>query len=250
SSSRIRIMFVSMLAVFAVSAVAASTASAKRVWTVEGANLAVGKTKSLKVLKNSPAILKAGTEEIECKKIAINAGNTIQNVEPEAGKGTTGRDLVTNTFTECKNIAKEKEPCIVTVAPFTTPTFLNENTKAEQEKEGLKIYDQFRPEGAEELTPKQITEKGTAVSKENEEKLKKYVRIKQTGTGCKAPETTSAEGNGVAATISPEGESKIHKFTFPCPTPIPDETLWNGLEIGLKLKAFGVAAKECISEIE
>ena len=243
SSSRIRIMFASMLAVFAVSAVAASTASARRVWTVGGANLAVGQTRSLRIVKNSPAILKAGAEEEECKKISINAGNTIDNVEPEVGKGTTGRDHVTLTFTECRNVGKPL--CVVTTAPFNTPTFLVENAA------GTIVYDSFRPEGAAELTPKQVTEKGEPASKENEEKLKTYVSLQQKGTGCTAPEITKIEGNGIAAEISPQGESAKHKLIFPCPTPVTPVNLWNGVkEVNLKLKGFGVATKWCIEEIE
>ena len=245
SSSRIKIMFVSMLAVFAVSAVAASTASAKRVWTVEGNVLPVGKTKSLKIVKHTKAVLKAGTEEIECEDLEINAGNTIENVLVE-GKGPTGRDTAINTFTKCRNI--NVAACEVTVAAFTTPTFLVENTKAAQEKEGVKIYDSFRPNGVKELTPAEVTAKGTAASKKIEEELHIYVKIVQ--KGCSAPENTTVEGNGVAAEIVPQGESKVHKLVFPCPTQISTVSLWNGLEVGLKLKAFGFAAKECISEIE
>ena len=244
SSSRIRIWLVSLLFVFVFvfGAVAASTASAKRVWTVEGAKLAVGKTKSLKVVKNSPSVLKAGAEEIECNKIAIEAGNTISNVEVE-GK-LTGRDTGTLLFTECKN--KNKPLCTaVTVASFVSPTFLVENTL------GTKTYDIFRPKGATELTPAEVATKGQTASKENEEKLKSYVKITQTGTGCTAPETSTAEGNAFAAEILPEGSSTQKKFVFPCPTPITPVNPWNGVkEVALKLKVFGVAAKECISEIE
>ena len=83
SSSRIRILSASLLALFAFGAVAASTVSAHRVWTLEGANLAVGQTRSLKIVKHSIAIFKAGAEEEECKGIAFNADNTIENVEVE-----------------------------------------------------------------------------------------------------------------------------------------------------------------------
>jgi len=238
---RIRTSVLAFLAVFAFSAVAASTASAKRVWTVNGVTLPTGTTKSLTVIKNSPATLKAGTEEIECKTIKLKTGNTIENVLVE-GKGPTGRDTGTTEFSECKNV--KKAGCVVTVPILVnSPTSLVENTA------GTKIYDLFRPEGRTELKPAEVTAKGEPASKEAEEKLSKYTTIKQTGAGCVA--ATTVEGDGVAAEIKPtEGEEVKHKFVFPCP-PISPVNMWNGVkEVSLKLKAFGVKAEECISEIE
>jgi hypothetical protein len=264
-----------MMAVFALSAVAASTASAKRVWTVckevpgvgteppvkfdnsecntkvkpvaerkwEDVILPAGETRSLKIVNsvvNAELRVPGAAETILCKNLAINAGNTIGNVSVEGN--LTGRDLLISTFTGCTN-SKKPLCTTVTVPPFTTPTFLNENTAK------TKIYDEFRPAGATELTPKEITEKGTAASKAIEETLKPYVNIEQSGEGCTAVAVTKAEGNGVAAEISPETMSVKKKLIFPCP-PIKEETLWNGLTIGFKLKAFGFAAEECIPAIE
>jgi len=247
ASRQIRTLILCLIAVFAFSAVAASTASANRVWTTIGGNiLPVGQTRSLKVVKNSPAEL-VGFETIVCNKVAINAGNTIENVEVE-GKGPTGRDNGTITFSECKN--KATPACVIT-EPITvpSPTSLVENTA------GTKIYDLFRPEGRTELTPKKISEfPGTeaekqAKAKKEEEKLTKYVNITQS-----APCTVTKialEGNGFAAELSPETEVVKHKLVFPCPTPISPVNLWNGVkEVGLRLKLFGGATKECINEVE
>jgi hypothetical protein len=270
--ARIRMGILSLLAVFAVGAFAASTASAHRVWLIcqelpgEGKEpptkydnhecntqvkalkerkweeliLPVGQTASLQVVKNSTATLVAGTEEIVCETIKLAAGNTIENVEVE-GKGPTGRDNGTTEFSKCKN--KNKPACTVTEPiKVTSPTSLVENTA------GTKIYDMFRPEGRKELTPAEVTAKGEPASKEAEEKLSKYTTIKQTGAGCIA--ATTVEGDGVAAEISPESLSVKKRLIFPCPTPITPVKLWNGIQMGLKLKAFTVAAKECIPEIE
>ena len=166
SSSRIRVLLISMFAVFAVSALAASTASAKRVWTVckevsgvgkeppvkfdnsacnmkekpvaerkwEDVILPAGETRSLQIVNsvvNAELRVPFTGETILCKKLTIDTGNTIQNVSVE-GK-LTGRDLVTNIFTECSD-PKKPECKPVTVRPFITPTFLNENTTAAQAK--------------------------------------------------------------------------------------------------------------------
>jgi hypothetical protein len=283
SSNRLKLLLLSVMAVVAISAVAASTASAKRVWTVGPPEcvkvaagtgefteekcktkvkvkgelagtfelkpkvLPVGTTKSLTVVKNTAATLVAGAEEISCEKVTIKSGNTIENVLVES-KGPTGRDTGTIEFTKCKNVKKPTECTVTEPISVNSPTSLVENTAS------TKIYDMFRPEGRTELTPKQISEfPGTeaekqAKAKTEEEKLSKYTTIKQTGTGCVT--ATEVTGDGVAAEISPESESVKKKLIFSCPTTLTPVKLWNGVEIGLKLKAFGVAAKECINEVE
>jgi hypothetical protein len=223
--TRIRLILLSMLAVLAFSAVAASTASAHRVWSFEGKVLPTGEKKPLKLVKVVKEFqLKAGTETIACKTVELKEG-TIENILV-GGKGPTGRDKGTVLFKECRNVGKPA--CVVAnVEVLGKETALVENTKAAQEKEGLKIYDLFTPEKWTEEKPAEIN---------------KFAVIKQTGTGCVA--TTSVEGNGVAAEISPEGESATKTLKFPCP-PITEVINWKGATVKLTLKAFGVKAEEC-----
>lgn len=277
--SRIKIILLSMLAVFAFSAVMASAASAHRVWTVckevagpgteppvkfdnsacntkakplaerkwEDVILPVGETRSLTVVGpigkfEAELEVPLAGETIVCKEVALKTGNTIQNVMVE-GKGPTGRDTGITVFTKCSNPGK---PACTVHEPIevNSPTSLVENAAQ------TKIYDMFRPKGRTELTPAEVTAKGEPASKQAEEILSEYVKIEQTGASCTAISPATAEGNGVAAEISPEGMSVKKKFKFPCPTVITPVKLWNGIEESLKLKAFGFAAKECIPEIE
>jgi hypothetical protein len=268
--SRFKIIMLNMLAVFAFSATAASTASAHRVWTgpcvqINGEGIEpppkfdnfecntqtkplkerkwqkvvpVGNTKALSIVKTGTFTLKAGTEEIACKKVTLTGGS-IENVRVE-GKGPTGRDNGTDVFTECSNPGKPeckvKEPIEV-----KGTTVLAETTG-----EPVKIVDVFLPAAGKELTPAEITafekEKAGKATTE-QEKLHEYTKITQTGQPkCTAPETTAVEGDGVAAELSP-GESFTNTLKFPA-TAITPVKLWNGLTITLKLKAFGVAATE------
>jgi hypothetical protein len=235
SSSRVRILLLSMLAVFAVSAAAASTASAKHVWTFEGKPLPVGTTKTLEVVKSGNTILTAGTEVVECKKQALVA-DTIENIEAEnlkKEKGKTGRDKGTIKFTECKN----PKPCTVT-EPIEVKNGVTALVEGSTSK---KVYDVFEPEGwTEPKTP------------EEAKKLKTFVTIHQTGTGCIT--ATAVESNGVAAEVSPGTEAAEQTFKFPgehagCEPkgkPLTPINWWNGLnETALSLKAFGAKAEEC-----
>ena len=244
SSNRLRVLLVSMLAVFAISAVASASASAHRVWTVKGAILATGVPKTFSITKSGSFILTAGTEKITCTEEMLEGSGEIENVLVE-GKGPTGKDRATVKFKKCtasKAGCTVVEPIIVKGTTVLAEQVLTK--KQEEEKVKPKIYDVFLPEAGKELTPAEITtfeakEKGLATKEQ--EKLHPYTKIEQTGTGCVA--VTTVEGDGVAAEIVPEGEATSHELNFPA-TPITPVKLWNGLTITLKLKAFGVAAKE------
>ena len=212
-STLFRKTLIGLVAVLAFSAVAASTASAHRVWSYNGVELKVGEAKPIKVVKVVENFrLKAGTTTITCTKVALTGG-AIENIT-----GPTGRDKGKVDFTGCSNgTCKVTEPIVVK----GETTALVENTGKS------KIYDLF--------TPKGWTEEKPTVNGE-------FAEIKQTGTGCIT--ATKVEGNGVAAEISPEGNSTTKVLTFPCPR-ITEIINWKGTTVKLKLTAFGVNAEEC-----
>jgi hypothetical protein len=266
--ARFKIIMLSMLAVFAFSAVIASTASAHRTWwrchkvataktggfndslcsepntkkegEWQSEGIPTGVPQGLALVKVTKEFqLKAGTETIACE-MATLTGGTVENILV-GGKGPTGRDKGTITFSKnCRNLAKPLCKVSEPIEVEGKETALVENTSQN------KIYDLFTPAGWAE---KEATKSGT------------FAKIKQTGTGCVA--TTTVEGNGVAAEITPEGSSTSptgYSFTkilnFPCP-PIKEVIDWeHALEATpiittLKLTAFGVKAEECgMAEIE
>lgn len=259
ASRQIRTLILCLFAVFAFSAVAVSTASAKRVWTYceevapgkgefiehlcktkvtvkgeaagkfEDITLPVGVTKKLEVVEVvKPFELIAGTTTITCEAVTLTGG-TIENIEAEnieKVKGKTGRDKGTVEFSKCKSSVAG---CTVKVPIIDKgkETALVENTTK------TKIYDMFTPEGWTEAT-----------TKAGAEKIKPFAKIEQTG-GEKCL-NTEVEGDGVAGEIEPEGLSETKIFKFPCPklTPV---NLWNGVkEVNLRLDAFGLTtAEEC-----
>jgi hypothetical protein len=228
------------VAVFAVSAVGASSASAHRTWWIcekvtegtgkykdslckekvekgnfEWKQLAVGTKKNIKVIKNGVFSLKAGTVTIECKKLTLKEG-VIENIT-----GPTGRDKGTVEFSECKNAGHAA--CVVkpVVVKGKETALVEDTTKS-------KVYDLFAPEGWSEEKP---------------EETKPFAKIEEGGT-FECPNTT-VEGDGVAAEIIPEELSIKKTFKFPCP-PIKEIINWKGATVKLKLTAFGfVNVEEC-----
>lgn len=206
-----------------------------RVWTVKGATLATGVPKAFTITKSGSFVLTAGTEKITCTEQVVEGGE-IENVLVET-KGPTGRDKGTTRFKKC---TASKAGCTVTEPIVVKGTTI----LAETTGTPAKIVDVFLPEAGKELTPAEITkfegEKAGKATTE-QEKLHPYTKIEQTGTGCVA--ATTVEGDGVAGEFPVEGEATSHVLNFPV-TAITPVRLWNGLTITLKLKAFGVAAKE------
>jgi hypothetical protein len=148
TSNRLRVLLLSLLAVFAVSGIATATASAKRTWWYNNAQLAIG------VQKEITAETKAGTEFtlegtvlgsktiIKCKKITLTHSNgTLANGLIENIAGPTGRDKEKVTFTECTvNVAG----CTVTAVKAPPGTEEGETALAEDSTK-TKIYDVFKP---------------------------------------------------------------------------------------------------------
>jgi hypothetical protein len=262
ASRQIRTLILCLFAVFAFSAVAASTASAHHVWTVgciekagegkeppkkfdtkectthskplperkfEKVPIPIGtadKTEVVKVVKNFQ--LKAGTTTITCEAVTLKEG-TIENIEPETGK-KTGRDKGTVEFSKCKS----------SVAGCTVSEPIKDKGKVSALVEGSvtkNIYDMFTAEGWKE----EATKAGANAQ------IGRFAKITQTP----APPciNTEVEGNGVAAEIVPEEPSVTKILKFPCPKLSPVNQ-WNGVtEVTLTLEAFTLPAEEC-GEVE
>ena len=104
--------------------------------------------------------------------------------------------------------------------------------------------DIFWPEGHLELTPAEVEkfEKEQAgKAKKEQEKTKEYTKIKQTGTGCTAPETTTASGDGIAVLVSNVSGGVL--FKLPATLPTSEITLENGLKVKMKLEICGVKSE-------
>jgi hypothetical protein len=256
ASRQIRTLILCLFAVFAFSAVAASTASAKRVWTVckevagegkeppskfddhtcstqlkevklrkwEDVQLPVGEPRNIEVVKVVKSFeLKAGTTTITCEAVTLKEGK-IENIT-----GPTGRGKGTVEFSKCKSSVAGctvKEP----IKDKGKESALVEN-KAEN-----KIYEMFAPEGWKE-----------EATKAGAETVRRFAKIEQTGgTKCL---NTEVEGDGVAAEIVPQGMSVTKILKFPCPKLSPVNQ-WNGVkEVAMTLEAFTLPAEEC-GEIE
>ena len=229
-SSTFRKILVCLIAVFAVSAVMASTASAKRVWFVNGVQLASGTSNgaAIKVVKSGTTKLKS-KEEFVCTEQVLSHNPKIWNKEKAAGE-VVGRDEGITEFKKCKNLTNAG--CTVTEPIITENTSSEASTLVEKEKGKTPIYDMFVGKGWEESAP-------TA--------KKPFAKIVQTGAGCITAITV--EGNGVAAEIEPETSSVKKTFKFPCP-PISPVWLWDGVEDKLSLKAFGTVKAEFCGSIE
>lgn len=215
--SRIRMTGLSLVIIAAFSAVFAAGASADRVWSFEGSELAINTPKSLKVVKVVKQFeLKAGTNNVICKKVTLTGG-TIENIT-----GPTGRDKGKVEFSGCANgTCTVAEPIVVK----------GETTALVEDTGKTKVLDLFTPEGWTEEKPEQI---------------KAFAEIKQTGAGCVA--ATKVEGTGVAAEITPEGNSKTKILKFPCPA-VKEIINWKGTKVKLKLEAFAAKAEFC-GEVE
>lgn len=249
--SMFRSVFIALVAVCAVSAVAVSTASA-HVWTVcketakgeftehlcktksdpaktgkwEEVVLPVGEKGSVEVRVVKPLELKAGTTTITCEAVTIKE-DAIENIDAEnieKVKGQTGRSKGTVEISKCKSTiagCTVKEPII----DKGKESALVENTARN------KIYEMLAPEGWKEET-----------TKAGAERIKPFAKLTISGTGCV---NTEIEGNGIAAEIVPEGpsETKILKFSCPALSPV---SLWNGVrEVSMKLEFFGVTSELC-----
>ena len=250
---RIRIIGLALVAVFAMGAIGASTASAHRTWWYENAakeKLQVGPMGSGKKLT---AKIKAGQEadlfseikgkkvEVICEKITI-ANGEIYNEAPTGGK--VGRDKGKIKFEKCrlegiaKLVCKLKEPSIKEIiSPPNAEgrSTLVENTekteKGKSEEEG-KIWNDFLPqpvgEGEANESLFAIIHTEGALCPVTEDKVKSTLPV---GAFLAANE---GEG-GVAAEIKPQGYSVVKTFLFPCKA---KTNAFNWLENEIKIGAF------------
>jgi len=266
ASRQIRTLMLCLFAVFAFSAVAASTASAKHTWwrchevaagkgefteklcatkvKTKGEAAGIFESEAIPAaqatttsIKSKAFILTAGTTTITCEALTVKEGK-IENIEAEnieKTKGKTGRDKGTVEFSKCKSSIAG---CTVT-EPIKDKG--KESALVEQFASPHKIYDMFAPEGWKEES-----------TKANAEKIKPFAKIIQEPKP--ACVNTEVEGNGVAAEIEPEGYSVAKVLKFPgenaaCEPkgkPLTPVNLWNGVnEVNLALEAFAVPAQEC-----
>jgi hypothetical protein len=195
SSNRLRVSLLSLLAVFAVSALASASAYAVKsdeyVWKVNGATLGAGLTEKAKTA-GGPFILEGKIAtvavEIECKKQGEVEEGNIKG-------GNPGTDEATVTFTECKIL--NQALCKVAVANTKVKTELVEIIKVLKEdavpptEEAVDghVGELFRPEGTKFTTITitgcalngtfEVT--GTVAAKlpgENTEKLKQVIEFR------------------------------------------------------------------------
>jgi hypothetical protein len=97
---RSRLMGISLLATFALAAVAASTAQAEEApfWTVKGTRLKAGQTRFITAKEVSPFVMSAGGVTITCTEISFLPHGALLGSEP----GEHGKAGQTITFTNCK----------------------------------------------------------------------------------------------------------------------------------------------------
>jgi hypothetical protein len=205
-----RLVLLSLLAVFAFSAVAAASASAFNLeWEVNGVKLASGKTEKVVSTSLTTYTLTAGTKVITCAKTLVGPGNgTITGGKP-------GTDAAKIDFEECKT---SETGCLVKSAgePDKAGTILVSviTVLVEREPSGggaKKEADEFKPASGTTFVSLEFGTKETATGNKLE------------GTCASFPNTT-VKGQVAALT---EGET----LNFPSP-----ELKGNTLE------AFGKAA--------
>jgi hypothetical protein len=111
--SRIKLMGLALVAVFAFSAVAATVASAVEgpFWKVAGVRLVAGETRLLLATAAANFVLTANTSQtITCKTISLPVGSEMQIIGSPAKTG--GRSLEALEFTGC-TVANNGEKCLV-----------------------------------------------------------------------------------------------------------------------------------------
>lgn len=133
-----------LLALLAVSGIAASTAAASGpFWHVGGTKLGQGATKQIKLQSKSALVLKTPllAVEVECKN-SISENATIEGVGASQGQGT-GRV----TYTQCKVLKPAKAECKV-AEPITTnqlKSFLALATPNQEKPKQAKMVNVFEP---------------------------------------------------------------------------------------------------------
>jgi hypothetical protein len=222
--SRIRIIGLALVAVFAFSAVVAATASARRTWwycvpgTPEDKACPNAGEKSIPIPVGTneeiAAKLKAGTSsvleittplgkaKITCKKIKVAAKSIIYNHE-KTGGGKVGWDEGAIEFSECSSAL-----CGKPTEPIRVPkTGLGETVLVEKEKEqpaGKPIYDDFLPE------------KGSALFAEIKMPFC-TIKVETIPAVGRQGEPKEGEGGVTGEIVEAEKYKVIHVFKFICP---------------------------------
>jgi hypothetical protein len=132
SANRLRVLLVSLLAVFAVSAVASASASAHPAWTVNGVRQIGGGTETITSKGGVFKLTAPGLVTLECT--AETDSGTVTFTEP-------GEDAANITFTGCKVVGNAA--CVVTDAEYKVPGSITVSVVVSQLVPG--IYDVFSP---------------------------------------------------------------------------------------------------------
>jgi len=240
---RFKILGACLVAVCAMSAIAATAASAKRTWWVEEKQLAVGVTKGI------TGKIKAGTEAkletevggkalvIKCKEAKLGSPSYIFNTEPTKGGGVTGWDSGFIEFSNCKT---EPLSCTVNAGkPIRVPpvaesgeSVLVESTVNKGAK-GNPLYDDFLPEQTKSLFANFSLSGSlcpTSIMVKTELPIGRQGQVKE-GEGGAAGEIEKAEEN-----------LKIHVLKFVCPPAVTKVFNWKGEEVAVNALKVGTAS--------
>ncbi len=150
-SSRVRLMLVALLGVFAFSAVAAAAAQAEEApfWSREGVRLAKGETHYITAKKYKIFVLTTGGKIITCENVRLKEGVLLGS---NAGEPGTNDEVI--EFFECKVEgkvgAKTIEKCKVK-EPITTVNVKSELVETVQGATGS-LLTEFFPEKGEKFT--------------------------------------------------------------------------------------------------
>lgn len=253
--SRTRLTLLSLLAAFALSAVASGAAQAAGgpVWIHKGKTV-LGETEklTLKSVNVGAFKLKSSLATIECKK-EKNTGELIG--------GNPGTDKSTITFEECSLEGKTVAQCGAgtegKVGPFGVKTLLGyPEGKAGETGEA---YDQFFPGGTSETVFVTFTLSGSNCGFLNKQK----VEVVATGTKVTEPKVEAKcgiiaivgkfTGETFSKTISGE-ESETGGLEFPSPA-ITKEEVWTGSKFnkvtcGLEAKSIISSKAEQIGKVK
>jgi hypothetical protein len=122
--SRVRLMLVALLGVFAFGAVAAAAAQAlpeSPFWSREGVRLGAGETHYITARAHTSFILKAGTITITCTVLQLKEGVLLGSA---AGHYGTNDEVA--EFSSCKQTGNGTEPSCTVVEPIVTKSLKSE----------------------------------------------------------------------------------------------------------------------------
>jgi len=129
---RFKLTGVVLLAVFALSAVAATAAQAEEApyWSIEGTRLASGKTAEITAKQVGVQTLTAATGIVKCKALKVKAGSVLLG----SAAGEPGKSDETLEYTECTQEKNGSEPCKIVGEKVTSEPLTNELAYAENKK--------------------------------------------------------------------------------------------------------------------